>query len=215
MNASNKSKPKDDKEAYVSFPQHRKWFNKLELSERLGYICGPSGVDPSDSEEYIIRPIYTLCGMGVGAHVTHIESGDLSKVPPGYFWCEYFYGNQYSVTYEYKDGWIPINCWKAHKEKNNLSRFTKWVRDFHYPILPQFFDELQDVGLINVEFIEDKIIEVHLRASPDPSYNILIPVWADDKKPLDSYVELGYTFIESFDDADGFLEIPRIGFMVK
>ena len=87
MNDSSKPELKDDKEAYVFFPQHRKWFNKLELSERL--------------------------------------------------------------------------------------------------------------------------------ASPDPNYNILIPIWADDKKPLDSYVELGYTFIESFDDADGFLEIPRIGFMVK
>ena len=215
MNDSSKPELKDDKEAYVFFPQHRKWFNKLELSERLGYNCGPSGVDPSNGGEYIIRPIYNLCGMGVGAHVNYIESGDTTKVPPGYFWCEYFYGNQYSATYEYKDGWVPTNCWKAYKEKDNLSRFTKWVRDFHYPKLPHFFDELKDVGLINVEFIEDKILEVHLRASPDPNYNILIPIWADDKKPLDSYVELGYTFIESFDDADGFLEIPRIGFMVK
>lgn len=215
MNDSSKPELKDDKEAYVFFPQHRKWFNKLELSERLGYNCGPSGIYPSNSGEYIIRPIYNLCGMGVGAHVKYIESRDTTKVPPGYFWCEYFYGNQYSVTYECKDGWVPTNCWKAYKKKNNLSRFTKWVRDFHYPKLPHFFDELKDVGLINVEFIKDKIIEVHLRASPDPNYNILIPIWTDDKKPLDSYVELGYTFIESFDDADGFLEIPRIGFMVK
>lgn len=215
MTDSSKPEPKRDREAYVCFPQHRKWFNKLELSQRLGYNCGPCGVGPTKDGEYIIRPIYNLCGMSVGASIKYIETGDFTQVPPGYFWCEYFYGNQYSVTYEYKDGWVPINCWQAHKEKNNLSRFTKWSRDFHYPALPEFFDELKDVELINVEFIEDNPIEVHLRPSPDPNYNILIPVWEDEKKTLDSYVELGYTFIESFDDADGFLEIPRIGFMVK
>lgn len=215
MNVSSKLEPKDDSEAYIFFPQYRKWFNKLELSERLGYNCGPCGVPPTEENEYVVRPIYNLSGMSVGASIKYIETGDTTKVPPGYFWCEYFYGDQYSVTYEYNDKWIPINSWKAYKEKKNLSRFSKWTRDFHYPKLPDFFDELKDVGLINVEFIEDKIIEVHLRPSPDPSYNILIPVWADDKKVLDSYIELGYTFIESFDDADGFLEIPRIGFMVK
>lgn len=215
MNVSSKLEPKDDSEAYIFFPQYRKWFNKLELSERLGYNCGPCGVPPTEENEYVVRPIYNLSGMSVGASIKYIETGDTTKVPPGYFWCEYFYGDQYSVTYEYNDKWIPINSWKAYKEKKNLSRFSKWTRDFHYPKLPDFFDELKDVGLINVEFIEDKIIEVHLRPSPDPSYNILIPVWADDKKVLDSYIELGYTFIESFDDADGFLETPRIGFMVK
>lgn len=215
MNVSSKLEPKDDSEAYIFFPQYRKWFNKLELSERLGYKCGPCGVPPTEENEYVVRPIYNLSGMSVGASIKYIETGDTTKVPPGYFWCEYFYGDQYSVTYEYNDKWIPINSWKAYKEKKNLSRFSKWTRDFHYPKLPDFFDELKDVGLINVEFIEDKIIEVHLRPSPDPSYNILIPVWADDKKVLDSYIELGYTFIESFDDADGFLETPRIGFMVK
>jgi hypothetical protein len=206
---------KTDPEAYKLFKHHRKWFNKLYVSEMFGYNCGPCGIAPEISEEYIVRPIYNLTGMGVGASVKYIEAGDVSKTPPGYFWCEYFYGDQYSVTYEYDNGWKPLNCWKGHNQKNDLSRFSRWSKDSHYPALPDIFEELSDVGRINVEFIKDKPIEVHLRVSPDPEYNTIIPIWEGDKKTLDSCIEMGYTYVESFDNADGFLETPRLGFMVK
>ena len=77
------------------------------------------------------------------------------------------------------------------------------------------------MGEINVEFIEDKIIEVHLRKSPDPEYNHMIPVWESDEMfrvgnhKRDHYELHGYKWIESYDNANGYIDDPRIGFFVK
>jgi hypothetical protein len=77
------------------------------------------------------------------------------------------------------------------------------------------FHELADIEKINVEYIDNKIIEVHLRTSPDPDYNELIPVWKGDEEVVDKYTKLGYDYIISYDDAEGFLDLPRVGFLVK
>lgn len=208
----------NDSEAYRIHKKYRKWFNKLYLSESLGYNCGPCGIAPSVSGEYVVRPIYNLSGMGVGAKVINIESGDNTKTPPGYFWCEYFEGEQYSVTYEFvhckNPYWKPISSYKGEKLKSDLSRFYRWNKTDHYPTVPRIFNELSGVRIINIEYIEDKPIEVHLRESPDPKYETIIPVW-EDNKDIYFFSKLGYTYIESYDNADGFLGTARLGFMVK
>ena len=208
----------NDIQAYQSYPHLRHWYNKLWLSEQLGYNCGPASIAPKLSGVYIIRPIMNLSGMGVGAKKIWIDSGDYSKVPPGYFWCEWFDGYQYSVTYQWQEWsaeWEPISCWKGIKEDDNLSKFTKWVKTDFYPNIEIMFHELSDIEKINVEYIDDKIIEVHLRTSPDPDYNELIPVWKGDEEVVDKYTKVGYNYIISYDDAEGFLDLPRIGFLVK
>jgi len=43
----------------------------------------------------------------------------------------------------------------------------------------------------------------------------LIPIWESDQQVVDIYKELGYSYIENWDNGDGFLDNPRIGFMVK
>ena len=208
----------NDIEAYQSYPHLRHWYNKLWLSEQLGYNCGPASIAPRISGNYIIRPIMNLSGMGVGAKKVWIDAGDHSKVPPGYFWCEWFYGNQYSVTYEWQDyynGWKSISCWQGVKEDDNLSKFIKWIRTDFYPNIGIMFHELADLDKINIEYIEDKIIEVHLRTSPDPDYNELIPVWKGDEEVVDKYIKMGYSYLSNYDDAEGFLDLPRVGFLVK
>lgn len=208
----------NDIQAYKAYPHLRHWYNKLWLSEQLGYNCGPASIAPEQSGLYIVRPIMNLSGMGVGAKKIWIDAGDHTKVPPGYFWCEWFEGNQYSVTYEWHHHhteWKVISCWQGIKEDSNLSKFTRWIKtDFHHRI-GIMFHELIDVEKINIEYIEDKIIEVHLRTSPDPDHNELIPVWKGNEEVVDKYTHLGYSYINSYDDAEGFLEIPRVGFLVK
>jgi hypothetical protein len=205
-----------DFEAWEKYPHHHKWFNKLYLAELMGYKCGPTGLAPDVTDHYIVRPIYNLSGMGVGSKVIKIEAGDVTKVPPGYFWCEFIAGIQYSATYEFVDGrWKSISCWQGTNDINNLSRFVSWIRSTYKPKVSSQFNELHDVGRINIEFIGDKPIEVHLRESPDPNYDELIPVWADNSVNKEAYLSRGYRYIESYDDANGFLEIPRIGFLVK
>lgn len=208
-----------DSQAYIAFPHHRKWFNKLWFSEKMGYRCGPCGLEVQKQGWYITRPIINLSGMSVGAKKKFLEIGDLTT-PPGHFWCEYFSGIQYSVSYKNTNGsWIPDTCWRGTiGDANNMSRFSMWERvqplESHKN-LPTFFDMLSDLEHINVEFIDDKPIEVHLRRSPDPDFDILIPIWADEHFLVDKYKEMGYSIIFSYDDADGHLDVARIAFAVK
>jgi hypothetical protein len=205
----------NDIQAYNAYPHHRLWYNKLWLSEQLKYNCGPASIAPTKSGWYIIRPIMNLSGMGVGAKKIWIEAGDYSKVNPGYFWCEWFEGKQYSVTYEWSNSWKAISSWEGIKEEENLSKFSKWVRSSNTPEISSFFDPISDVKKINIEFIDNKVIEVHLRTSPDPDYDEIIPIWEGEESLIDKYQKVGYSYITSYDDAEGFLKPARLGFVVK
>lgn len=212
-----------DFEAWQKYPKHHNWFNKLFVAELMQYRCGPCGVAPTVSDYYIVRPIYNLGGMGVGTSIQFIAAGDYSKVPPGYFWCEILLGKQYSATYEFMFGgihdskpyWKPISCWEGIKAPGSASKFTKWVRSSYIPEVPRAFNELSDVKIINVEFKGNSPFEVHLRDTPDPDYNELIPIWEDDPSAIESLSILGYHYVPSYDDSNGFLKPARLGFMVK
>tara|TARA_R110000868_G_scaffold282471_2_gene542738 strand:+ start:3448 stop:4086 length:639 start_codon:yes stop_codon:yes gene_type:complete len=210
-----------DNEAWVKYPKYHKWFNKLYLSELLGYDCGPAGLAPTKSGWYIIRPIYNLLGMGVGARVEYIYAGDDKKIPAGYFWCEAFSGNHYSATYEFfyttTGEWRPISCWLGTRNpgEDRLYKFSEWKRSDYIPVVPRELHELSPIGKINVEFIDDRVIEVHLRESPDPDYDLLIPIWRSDVTDIKWYDLHGFKWISDPDNADGMLPDMRLGFMVK
>lgn len=219
----------EDCDAWLKFPQHHNWFNKLWIAEQFGYACGPAGTDIPKSDVYVVRPTYNLGGMGARASVVQLAEGDYSSVPPGYFWCEYFNGIHYSANYTWKmnhltgGSWEGTTCWQGVNMPINLTKFVEWKRSSYIPTLPSKgkLNELHDVGEINVEFIEDKIIEVHLRKSPDPEYDHVIPVWESDEmfrvgnQKKEHYELHGYKWIESYDDANGYIDDPRIGFFVR
>mgnify|MGYP007047350393 CR=1 FL=1 len=213
----------EDADAYLKYPQHRKWFNKLWLSELMGYRCGPCSTEIPETGRYVVRPIYNLAGMGVGAEVKELEKGDYRSVPAGYFWCDYIEGKQYSVNYRWQPdshiggSWIGINSWEGFNTLDNLSKFIEWKKTDYIPTLSHHFKQLgEGVTHLNVEFINDKPIEVHLRLSPDPDYDHMIPVWASDLGVKKVYMETyGFEFINAYDDANGELDDPRIGFLVK
>ena len=218
-----------DYQAWEKYPQHHLWFNKLWVSQELGYKCGPGGTAPKQSGWYIIRPIYNLSGMGVGAKKVWIEAGDLKAVPAGYFWCEWFEGTHYSATYkwiwdrDHYDGYWEIqSCWEGYSNPAMLQQFREWKRSDYIPKVPPHLNILADVDILNVEFKDQKVIEVHLRDTPDPQHDHIIPTWMSDQvngKVLsernDKLIKDGYVWIASYDDADGQLTDPRTGFWVK
>lgn len=210
----------EDSEAWVAYPHMSLWFNKLYLAQRLEYMCGPGGVAPTVSDYYCVRPIYNVGGMGVGARKQWIDAGDTTGVEPGYFWCEWFDGDQYSVTYEITDHEVfnQISCFLAERDTDNLYRFKRWTKSSkQFPILPLFRSAFTHSGLsvVNIEMIGDKVIETHFRDSPDPDYDELIPIWSDATYMVDIYTKIGYNFIEAIDDSNGYLKTYRIGFMIK
>ena len=216
-----------DEDAWIKYPQHHKWFNKLWVAETMGYKCGPAGVDIIEKGKYVVRPIYNLDGMGIKARVVELEKGNpYNKVTAGEFWCEYLAGPHYSANYVWEPNhitggqWRGISCWEGTNAPNDLSKFSTWKRSKYIPLImthmiPEF-KKLHDVKNINVEWKSNKIIEVHLRHSDDPDYNTLIPVWSSDLGPKKAHYEkCGFDFISSYDNGNGQLEDPRIGFFVK
>ena len=213
-----------DSDTWVKYPQYRAWHNKLWLSEKLGYVCGPSGAPVPKSDVYIVRPIYNLLGMGLGAKFMSLNPEyDVNQIPAGHFWCEKFEGPHYTVDYEWtylgngQGGWKQLHAWRGYNNPQ-LWRFTKWEKCDIIIELPWFFNKLGwdfKVQYINIEAIGDKVIEVHLRPNPDhrDEYNVLIPIWQGDD--ITKYTSKGYTYIESHDDAEGQLPKARLGFCAK
>jgi len=205
--------PVTDADAWKAYPQHHNWYNKLWLSETLGYLCGPADICIPKPGNYIVRPVINLLGMGLGAGIQHLNAGPAS-IPAGYFWCELFTGDHYTVDYARTDtGWQQTRAMQGFRNSNSLTEFSRWVKNYHLEFeLPALFDDLDGVENINVEFVGNKLIEVHLRPNPDPDCSELVPVWQHN--PIRSPTDCHY-WIPAPDSAGGQLNNPRTGFWAR
>lgn len=206
----------EDWEAWISYPNFRWIFNKLELSLKLGYDCGPAGINVTKTGDYCVRPIYNLGGMGVGASFEFFHKEKDTQIPAGYFWCEKFTGNHYSINYVRNNKiWEPIfSCQGFRDDTDPLHKFNKWIKtDIPNIELPDFINEI-NVEKLNIEFIGNKIIEVHLRHGTDfpEGATEIIPVW-NNKKYYQSYSD--WQYIENNDNSDGNLSDIRLGFYYR
>ena len=213
----------DDEDAWIAYPAHQKYFNKLWLSQQLGYICGPAGVAPPKKDTYIVRPIYNLVGMGLGAKEMEISPGDEDSLEPGHFWCEKFEGVHRSIDYDVipNIGFQQTSCFVGEKT-NNKFIFKKWYRDntfkFDLPsIVNDIFEHKEQYTIkhCNIELINDKVIEVHLRATPDPNYDEFIPAFENMPLEIPEHRIKKYKFIKSEESGGGRLKPKRLGFYVR
>ena len=49
-------------------------FDKLILSKKLGYACGPVGTNVPKPDWYIVRPCVNAIGLGLGAQKVWIDN---------------------------------------------------------------------------------------------------------------------------------------------
>ena len=47
-------------------------YDKLILSKKMGYVCGPTGVDVPEDGFYIVRPVTNIVGLGIGAYEQYL-----------------------------------------------------------------------------------------------------------------------------------------------
>jgi len=152
-------------------------YNKLFLSQVLGYTCGPAGLQVPNPGFYIVRPSINFMGMGRFTRLEYLEK-DTEHLHPSEFWCEVFEGEHLSIDYQYQKPKLIVKG--ERKEYDLFHKWSKWYkveRNIKFPkVLKQLVGKYE---WINCEFIGDKLIEVHFRRNPDFRYgnSIAIPVW--------------------------------------
>jgi len=161
--------------------------DKLILSRKMGYLCGPVGQPVPQAGYYIVRPCVNALGLGLGASIELIK-GDTDHLTPGHFWCEIFEGRHISVDYYWGLQGITV---EGFKSPDTFTKWDKWVRVNDKIPLPKILTKAgMEYENINCEFIGGKLIEVHLRSNPDFRYNNneFIPVWeGESTESLEGY----------------------------
>lgn len=168
--------------------------NKLFLSTRLGYVCGPAGVSVPRPDNYIVRPSLNLMGMGLHTRKEFLEDST-DHLHPSDFWCEIFEGEHMSVDYHWGECSLVVVG-----ERSNLNDYQKWDKwykvDRYVPPHP-VMDELKgNYEWINCEFIDGELIELQFHNNSDFRFgnDVAIPVWKGGK-----YVE------DKDSDREGFI----------
>lgn len=181
-------------------------FDKLIVAKKAGHLCGPRGIPVPKPGEYFVKPVTNIEGMGEKARVEYLEE-DTCHLHPGEFWCEIFTGDHISIDYQ---GYRPILSVIGTKHEGHpYSRFSYWEKTKKVHPIPHFLGLIPfKYKTINCEFIDGKLIEIHLRGNPDFSHGnkSMIPVWKDEQDPKPE----GYTFIS--DDGE---EVERLGIWIR
>ena len=165
--------------------------DKLILSKKLGYVCGPAGIPPSVPGKYVVRPIVNLKMMSVGATIQYLDS---DSIPDSYFWCEIFNGRHLSFDYHWGKQTLAVEGFR--NDQTRLDRFSHWKKIEENFKLPEILQTVADrYPWFNVEVIGDKVIEVHFRYNDDfvnHTANTIIPVWRNEFYPSPAGDRLGF-----------------------
>lgn len=179
-------------------------YNKLILSTRLGYVCGPSGVNVPLPESYIVRPSMNLLGMSRFARIEYLEEST-DHLHPAEFWCEIFKGEHLSVDFYQKTPNLVVRG--TREDTDPLYKWKKWEKIDQEVNFPDILNNLVgDYEWINCEFIGNRLIEVHFRQNPDFRHgnSVALPIWDNENlKNTDEY--------QYIDDPD----YKRHGFLIK
>jgi hypothetical protein len=160
--------PTDDELAYQLFPKHRWIYNKLLISETQGLDNAPHDIMPRHFPVFS-KPIYNLRGMGSGGKIIESPEQFKAEVQPAHMWMPLLTGEHVSTDAAVIDG-EPV--WWRHTIGKSLGEgmFDYWVvlREARPDIERYCGDWLRRhlkgyTGCVNLETIDAKIIEVHLR----------------------------------------------------
>jgi len=169
-----------DCDVWTSCPTEWLWiYDKLVVAQHEHIISGPAGVSVPQAGWYIVRPISNIRMMGRGTKKCWLELGDDDSVPDGYFWSEILTGDHISVDYHWGRPVLSVQGFKDNPDR--FDRFNRWIRVQATHQLPTWLTNLGATQeWINVEYIDGRAIEVHLRYNDDfrnHDADEIIPVW--------------------------------------
>jgi hypothetical protein len=160
--------PTEDPDAYQWNPKHHWVYNKLTVAESQGIPCGPHGVTPTHFPVFS-KPIVNLRGMGIGSHTLNTLADYERYQACGYFWMALLKGEHVSSDIAVRNG---NAVWFRHSLGMPLHQgtFDYWLVEAKpRAALERYCFEwiarhlAGYTGMINIESIGGRIIEVHLR----------------------------------------------------
>lgn len=160
--------PTEDGDAWNWYPKQRWVYNKLEIAERQGFACGPHGMMP-ESFPVFSKPVFNMRGMGIGSRILRSEREYKAHQKPGHIWMPLLQGEHISSDAAVVSG--KVAWWRhTHGEPLSGGMFDHWiVLAEPRPEIEKYCREwiqknLGDyTGMVNIETIGSRIIEVHLR----------------------------------------------------
>lgn len=159
--------PTTDDGAWEYFPEHRWVYNKLEVALSQDLRCAPVGVKPKEFPLFM-KPITNLYGAGLGSKfIATPEEYEKRKHLSGHFWTEFLQGDHLShdlvvingevvfdLTFQgEKLGQGMFDYWKTIEAPASAQSVSSWVKK----------NLSSYTGTVNLETINEKIIECHLR----------------------------------------------------
>ncbi len=160
--------PTEERDAYRLFPKYRWVFNKLSVAESQGIACGLHGMD-IPAYPVFSKPVYNMRGMGVGSRVLRSPKAYERYLRAGHFWMELLSGEHVSTDIAVVHG---EPRWWRHGMGTAIGegKFDYWtISAAPRPAIEDYCDawirrHLSDyTGMVNLETLGGKIIEVHLR----------------------------------------------------
>lgn len=160
--------PTEDGDAWAWYPRYKWVYNKMAIAESQDLPCGPHGLTPPEFPVFS-KPIYNMRGMGAGSRVLRSEREYRHLQRPGHFWMPMLQGEHVSSDVALVDG---EPCWWRHSIGMPLEEgmFDYWVvLAEHKPEIESYAGDwlrrnfVGYTGMVNLETIGARIIEVHMR----------------------------------------------------
>ena len=162
--------PTEDADAWQWYPRHRWVYDKIAVATSQGLAAGPHGVPPAAFPVFS-KPMVNLKGMGVGSCILCSDADYERHYAPGHMWMALLAGRHVSTDVAVVDG--EPRWWRhVTGAPGSDGTFDHWtVHATPDPALEGYCGAWIRAhlagysGIVNLETIGGRIIEVHLRMS--------------------------------------------------
>jgi hypothetical protein len=158
----------EDSDSWNWYPRHRWVYDKVAVALSQGLAAAPHGVEPPGFPVFS-KPITNLKGMGVGSRVLRSATDYVAHYAPGHMWMTLLDGRHVSSDVAVLDG-APVWWRHATGKPGDEGTFDHWTvhveadADIERHSGDWIMRHLAGyTGMINLETIGGRIIEVHLR----------------------------------------------------
>ena len=165
--------PTEDSDAWIWNPAHRWVYDKLAVALSQKLAAAPHGVAPTTYPVFS-KPLYNLKGMGVGSCVLRSAEEYAEHYQPGHMWMKLLTGDHVSTDVALVNGearwWRHARGHTNSTEEGGDGTFDHWeIGAAAEPAIEEWCgawcrERLAGyTGMVNMETIGGRIIEVHLR----------------------------------------------------